>query len=260
MADSPHLAPEPDPRARSSPVEGAGRFYAPDLSYVHHVGFGSFAEGAAPWIRGLLGEANLEGLVIELGCGSGILARAMIEAGYQVIGVDVSAGMLEIARSIAPAAHFYQASLHDFHLRPCAAVIAIGEGLSYGTHGIAELERLFARIGESVEAGGLLIFDLVLRGEGVGQNYHSERSGEGWKVEVDVEEDPLSATIVRRIRTTREVDGTSHSVDETHEVRTFDQKEVERTLGDAGFRVTTAGGYGSQALPSNRLAFFATRL
>jgi methylase of polypeptide subunit release factors len=38
------------------------------------------------------------GLVLELGCGSGLLTRALVAAGHRLIATDASPAMLEIAR------------------------------------------------------------------------------------------------------------------------------------------------------------------
>ena len=68
--------------------------YRDDLSYIHHVGFGGLAGGAAPGLLGLLREAGIrEGLVVDLGCGSGLWARELTEAGYEALGIDSSAAM-----------------------------------------------------------------------------------------------------------------------------------------------------------------------
>ncbi len=51
------------------------------------------------YIRELLFEAGIgEGLVLELGCGTGRLTRLLAEAGYDMIGVDNSEEMLAVAR------------------------------------------------------------------------------------------------------------------------------------------------------------------
>ena len=39
-----------------------------------------------------------EGLVLELGCGTGALTRLLAQAGYDMIGLDSSPDMLSIAR------------------------------------------------------------------------------------------------------------------------------------------------------------------
>ena len=50
------------------------------------------------YITSLLHEYNItEGLVAELGCGTGTITEGLAAAGYDMIGIDVSPDMLEIA-------------------------------------------------------------------------------------------------------------------------------------------------------------------
>ena len=50
------------------------------------------------YLAGLLEDQGLrEGLVLELGCGTGNMTRLLAEKGYDMIGVDNSVDMLEIA-------------------------------------------------------------------------------------------------------------------------------------------------------------------
>ena len=51
------------------------------------------------YIKGLLTEYGIEdGLLLDLGCGTGKLTRLLEASGYDMIGVDNSEEMLEIAR------------------------------------------------------------------------------------------------------------------------------------------------------------------
>lgn len=237
-------------------------FYGEDLAHVHHVGFGGFATDAAPALLGELRRAGWgEGLVVDLGCGSGLLARALLDAGYGVLGVDLSPGLLRIAREVAPGATFLHASLHAVEIPPCVAVFALGESLSYldARRGSPPLEALFARIWRALEPGGLLLFDVVLRSPGDPMRYRAERSGAGWSVRAEVEEIPRESLLVRRIRTEREVDGAVRRSDEVHHVRTFSRAELERALRRRGFRVAALRSYGAAALPARRLAFRARK-
>ncbi|GHG99846.1 class I SAM-dependent DNA methyltransferase [Streptomyces lanatus] len=55
--------------------------------------------------------------VLDLGCGTGLpTARQLAEAGFAVVGVDLSAGMVEIARAHVPGGVFHHADIAD--LRP----------------------------------------------------------------------------------------------------------------------------------------------
>jgi predicted TPR repeat methyltransferase len=55
--------------------------------------------------------------VLDLGCGTGLpTARQLTDAGCELVGVDLSAGMVELARGHVPAGVFHQADIAD--LRP----------------------------------------------------------------------------------------------------------------------------------------------
>jgi hypothetical protein len=68
-------------------VEATGfPYYRTDLALVHHVGFGFHADACAPGILALLHPIHeRDGLIVELGCGSGLLTRHLVEAGHRVI-------------------------------------------------------------------------------------------------------------------------------------------------------------------------------
>ena len=52
----------------------------------------------AEYIAGLLGEYGIrDGLVLDLGCGTGTMTELLAGAGYDMIGVDCSEEMLEEA-------------------------------------------------------------------------------------------------------------------------------------------------------------------
>ena len=94
-----------------APAESDGH-YGDDLAYIHDAGFGEVARGAAELLVTRLHSNRIRaGLVTDLGCGSGILAAALTEAGYDVLGVDLSESMLALAAARAPRASFTRASL-----------------------------------------------------------------------------------------------------------------------------------------------------
>ncbi|MEV7128367.1 class I SAM-dependent methyltransferase [Streptomyces sp. NPDC093260] len=52
--------------------------------------------------------------VLDLGCGTGVpTARRLAQAGFEVVGVDLSAGMVARARAQVPGARFHQADIAD---------------------------------------------------------------------------------------------------------------------------------------------------
>jgi 2-polyprenyl-3-methyl-5-hydroxy-6-metoxy-1,4-benzoquinol methylase len=73
--------------------------YREDLAYIHDAGFGHIARaGAATLLKLLAARKITGGLIVDLGTGSGIAAEQFSAAGYGVLGIDLSAEMLAIAR------------------------------------------------------------------------------------------------------------------------------------------------------------------
>ncbi|HEU4703386.1 MAG TPA: class I SAM-dependent methyltransferase, partial [Conexibacter sp.] len=163
----------------------AQTLYGSDLAHVHDAAFGGWVRAAAPFVLARLSEAGIvDGRVVDLGCGSGIWAAELLDAGYEVVGVDVSADMLAIARKRAPGATFTKAALHDTELPPCVAVTAIGECVNYG--GPPSLEPLFRRAAAALEPGGLFVFDAAAPGREPDVRRTARHEGEGWTMRVDV--------------------------------------------------------------------------
>lgn len=102
--------------------------YQNDLAYIHDAGFGQFAKNAAAEVLKCLRQNRVgDGLVVDLGCGSGILAEAISAAGYGALGFDLSAAMVALAQQRVPNGKFRQESFLTAALPPCVAVTAIGE-------------------------------------------------------------------------------------------------------------------------------------
>jgi SAM-dependent methyltransferase len=66
--------------------------YREDLAYIHDAGFKDYALNAAPRLLRILRKNGvIDGLVVDLGCGSGRWAAELNRTGYQVLVVEVSA-------------------------------------------------------------------------------------------------------------------------------------------------------------------------
>src|SRR5690606_32773514 len=132
-------------RAARTPVSA----YAADLARIHHEAYGFLARAAAPVVLDALAAAHPSGLIVDLGCGSGITAAALVDAGYDVLGVDASPDMIALARRTAPGARFAVGSAHAVRLPACVAVTAIGEVVGYAEDPVApapSLARLARRV------------------------------------------------------------------------------------------------------------------
>jgi SAM-dependent methyltransferase len=206
-------------------------FYGEDLAWIHDAGFGDPARAAADEVRA---RVRPPGLVIDLGCGSGITAAALLEAGFDVLGVDVSEDLLRIARERAPTARFVHASLDDFELPPAAAVLAISEVLNYGAER-RDLAAFFRRVRGALAPGGVFLAGIA----GPDSSRRSWREGDGWLVCVDVtvEGDRLT----RRITAFRELAGGWRRSDEVHVQRLYAEEDVLAALRAAGFEARVTG-------------------
>ncbi len=236
--------------------------YGRDLAYIHAVGFGDLAKGAAAEIVRLLKGATIPiHRVVDVGCGAGPLTKSLADEGFEVTGIDLSEQLLEIARRVCPVARFINASVYDVSLSACEAVIALGEPLSYhdGPRGDLRVSRFFRSVSWALPQGGMFIFDLVETGEpSLAGRYWSQ--GEDWAVLAETTENSTERTLVRQIETFRRVGGLYRRGREVHRLRLFDTAAVCAELVSCGFTTTTTRSYGEQRLPPRRRVFIATRI
>ncbi len=239
--------------------------YGADLARAHHEGFGQFARGAAATLLGALGQAGeTGGLVVDLGSGSGILARLLTDAGYQVLGFDLSEDMVRLARRTAPEARFFRAPLLDADIPPCVAVTAIGEVLNYAFDprtGLDQLGPLFRRVAASLLPGGTVLFDVAGPGRAgpTGRREHVARTDE-WTVQSVAEEDGGSATLVRTITMVSgdAESGVERRSDECHVLRLYRPDDVETALVACGLGdVRRLSRYGDVDRPPGLTGFLA---
>lgn len=237
-------------------------FYADDLAYVHHTGFADLARGAADFLTAELARRGMERAhVVDLGCGSGLLARALMRAGHHVTGVDLSSAMLRLARKNAPKASFIRGSLYDVDLPQCDVVLAVGEPLNYLERGgrAPSVARLFRRVARALPVGGLFVFDVIVDGPGPRLDKEGYAAGDDWAVLVRTREDATRARLTREITSFVRRGRVFRRTFEVHEVRTFSRADLVRQLGEAGFRVRVVTRYGDHPLAVRRRAFVCTR-
>jgi SAM-dependent methyltransferase len=228
-------------------------YYRPDLALVHHLGFGFHADACAPGILALLEPVRAEGgLVLEVGCGSGLLTRHLVDAGHRVIATDASPAMVELAREYAKGAEDVRALvLPDDPLPEADAVVSVGHVVNYVGERDA-VERALVAIATAVRPGGLFAIDIcdlewaaVRRGApGAG------KIGDNWVIAVEFSI-PAPDRFVRDIATfLRNADGTWRRDDERHENVLLDTTEIPALLHPHGVEVTVGTSFGTETLPT----------
>lgn len=235
--------------------------YRSDLAQVHHLHHDDVAEAAAQELIARLHERSIsEGLIVDLGCGSGVTAKALNQAGYDVLGIDISPDMIEIARRTAPESTFQCASLFDVEIPTCVAVTAIGESVNYAFderasfNAIAELaESVF----EALEPGGLAMLDSAGPGRAEpGSVTDSRFNHEDWMVLVRTTGSQDGLELTREITIfRREQDDVWRRSDEEHRLRLYSPEVVTERLLHAGFDVLVLSGYDDLTFPTGWAGF-----
>jgi SAM-dependent methyltransferase len=223
--------------------------YQRDLAYIHDTGFTGFVSKAAPGLLRMLRQNRIRaGLVVDAGCGSGVWARKLSDAGYAVLGIDISASMIGLARKQAPTAKFLVESFFKSRLPPCDAITSIGECVNYAfdpSSGKQALVRFIHRAYAALRPGGVFIFDIVEPGlapDGTPQRRFSE--GPDWAILLEVWEDRKRGILTRRISSFRRVGRLYRHSEEIHRLHLLPRAELEAMLSEAGFQVRTLSGYG----------------
>jgi SAM-dependent methyltransferase len=99
--------------------------------------------------------------ILEIGCGTGQLARRFLKDGYRYTGIDVSMPMLDYARQEMPSDHFHQMDMRDIQLpHGFDAVIITARSISYILSNDDVIATLRS-IKKVLQDGGVLIFDFI---------------------------------------------------------------------------------------------------
>jgi SAM-dependent methyltransferase len=232
-------------------VQRGEPYYRPDLSLVHDRGFGFHAQMCAPGVLGWLEPVLARGgLVLEVGCGTGLLTRHLVAAGHRVLATDASAAMLDLAREALPGTEFARLTLPDDPVPPADAVVGTGHALNY-LDTVADVERALIALARAIRPGGVLALDLCdLRwGEARRDAPDQVRGGEGWLL---VSRFSVLAPdrFVRDMTTfVRREDGLWRRDDEHHENVLLDTATLPGLLQAHGLSTQLRPSFGTEVLP-----------
>lgn len=102
---------------------------------------------------------------MDLACGTGILCRILQENGIESHGMDLSSGMIDIARQENPHIRFDVADMTTY--RPDASfdlVTCTGDALNH-IENLEDVETIFRNVYAYTAPGGLFIFDILNENE-----------------------------------------------------------------------------------------------
>jgi SAM-dependent methyltransferase len=237
-------------------------YYRDDLALVHHRGFGFHADMCAPGIIDLLRPIkDRDGLVVEIGCGSGLLTRFLLDAGHRVVATDASPAMLELARDVAPDAEdVRRVTLPDDPLPDADAVVGVGHALSY-LPDEAAIERALVAIARALRPGGVLAVDICdLEWGAARQDWTtSGRVGDDWAI-ITRYSIPTPGRFVRDMTVfLRDDDGSWRRDDEHHDNVLIDSERIPDLLAPHGVEVRVERSFGDEELPAGLRALVGRR-
>ncbi len=107
----------------------------------------------------------LNGLICELGCGTGNITRRLAKRGYDMIGIDSSFEMLSLAKEkefkdTTESILYLMQDMREFELYgTVAGFISLCDSMNYVTKE-EELEKVFRLVNNYLDPNGIFIFDL----------------------------------------------------------------------------------------------------
>ena len=108
--------------------------------------------------------------ILEVGCGSGMLARRFIESGYDYLGLDLYDEMLDIARLEVKSNVFIQSDMRSISFdKQFDSVLITGRSLAYVIDNKGIMDT-FAGIHKSLKDNGLFVFG-IFEANGIFDNF-----------------------------------------------------------------------------------------
>lgn len=200
------------------------------------------------YLTGLLRKYGVnDGLVLDLGCGTGSVTELLSEAGYDMIGADNSEEMLQIAMDKRAASGrdilYLLQDMRDFELYgTVAAVVSICDCMNYILE-YEELVKVFSLVNNYLDPEGIFIFDLntIYKYENVlGESTIAEDREESsfiWENYYDRETMINEYDLALFIRTE---DDLYQKYVETHYQKAYSLDTVKRAMAEAGMEFVAA--------------------
>lgn len=218
------------------------------------------------YVIGLLKEYGVhDGLVLDLGCGTGNVTEHLAVAGYDMIGIDLSEDMLAIAQEKKmeyfgeeegeedkrTSILYLCQDMREFELYgTVSAVVSICDSMNY-IMSEEDLVKVFRLVNNYLDTRGVFIFDLntiykyenLLANNTIAENredssfiwdnyyYKDERVNE-YSLSIYVRDEELEEEL--------DEEGIFKRFDETHYQKAYDLETIKRLLGEAGMEYVGA--------------------
>ncbi|MCR5823200.1 MAG: class I SAM-dependent methyltransferase [Lachnospiraceae bacterium] len=190
-----------------------------------------------------------DGLVCELGCGTGSITRRLAKAGYDMIGIDESSDMLEVAMydhmDENAGILFLNQDMREMELYGTVkAFVCVCDSMNYLLKE-EDLVKTFKLANNYLEARGVFIFDMKTEyefGVKMGNRTIVDNREDGtliWENRYDPQkkENRYDITVYDLLQ---DEDGIYERIDETHIQRAYDTEKVKALIEEAGLEFVAA--------------------
>lgn len=200
------------------------------------------------YLTSLLKEYGVpDGLLLDLGCGTGSLTELLADRGYDMIGVDVSEDMLQTAiekrEQSGKDILYLMQDMREFELYgTVGAVVSICDSMNYILDR-EDLVQVFRLVNNYLDPEGVFIFDLNTEykyREILGTSTIAEDREEGsfiWENDYSEEERLNEYALTLFIR---EEEDLYRKYQETHYQRAYSLEEVKDAIREAGMEFAAA--------------------
>lgn len=122
----------------------------------------AFGEQLLQWMQ----EQNITVKTsLDLACGTGILCEILHKNGVEAAGMDLSSGMIDIARSSCPEIHYDVADMITYRPeKQFDLVTCTGDAVNH-IPDLKDVEQIFRNVYGYLEEGGYFVFDILNENE-----------------------------------------------------------------------------------------------
>lgn len=197
------------------------------------------------YLTDLFKEHDIEdGLLLDLGCGTGKLTRLMETKGYDMIGVDYSYDMLAIAKEHSEDSILYLLQdMREFELYGTVrGIYSACDSLNYILEE-EELKQVFSLVNNYLDPKGIFVFDINTPFKYeclLGENTFAETREEGsfiWENFFDEDEEINEYDLTLYIK---DEDERFQRFQEIHYQRSYSLETIQRLLDEAGLEFVAA--------------------
>ena len=135
-----------------------------DIAGMYHALWAnSYLPAALPALEALFfSRLRPRARVLDVCCGSGHVTKELLKRGYRVIGIDSSAGLIEIAKQYLPEAELHVQDVRHLEVTgPYDGALSTFDSLNH-ILSLEDLHAVFSGVYDALGTGALFVFDMNL--------------------------------------------------------------------------------------------------